>query len=269
MRNQVHDCLIPLQVSGTCRPLYCLHAVGGTVAFYAPLARRLSSVRDVYGLQCYGLRAGNPADRSIEAMAVRYVEAIDSIQPEGPYELIGYCMGGLIALEMARIIRARGGKVILNGVLDTEPPQAQQEGFTFAQALNLLSSTMGLSTPFIGEPGLSEDRLLYDFHERAVADGRLPAAVRIRDLAPLVDICRINGSAIAQYSPAPIPGNVNFLFSFRPGTSPAELAEGWQRYVDGEMHIETFNIDHFVLMDEQNAAQVFEVVGRWLTEEPE
>ncbi|MBS2964822.1 alpha/beta fold hydrolase [Actinocrinis puniceicyclus] len=261
------DCLVPLEVGGTGRPLFCLHAVGGTVAYYAPVARRLGRLRDVYGLQCHGLRAGAQADPTIEEMAARYVAAITEVQSQGPYELIGYSMGGLIAAEMARILRGRGEAVSLVGMLDTEPPCFREMTLTFEQTLGLLSRAVGLRSVFAAEPGRTRGQLLHDFRERAIADGRVPKAFRIQDLQPLVEIYEVNGAAISRYKPAPVPVDVDYLCTGRPDCPPDVLVEGWRGYVEGELRVFPLDADHFALMHEQHAGEVCAVIEGWLNRE--
>ncbi|MFF2044095.1 thioesterase domain-containing protein [Kitasatospora sp. NPDC058170] len=267
MWSPASECLVPLQVSGTGRAVYCVHALGGTVAYYAPVARRLGHLRDVYGLQCHGISPANPADRTIEDMAARYIRAVTAVQPEGPYEILGYSMGGFIAFEMARQWEARGERVALVGLLDTDPPHTQQDPLSTGQALGLLSRAVGLSTPFTAPDGAPHDELLDGFLRRAVAERRLPVSFRAEDLKPLVDIYGINGNACARYDPDAVFGSIDCLFTHRPGSTPAGLAEGWQDYVDGEVRAEAVDADHHALMHEQHAAQVSAVILRWLTRE--
>jgi len=50
---------------------------------------------------------------TVEQMAENYLAAIRKVQPEGPYFLGGYCFGGLVAFEIARILQQRGEHVAL------------------------------------------------------------------------------------------------------------------------------------------------------------
>jgi thioesterase domain-containing protein len=52
-------------------------------------------------------------------MAAAYLDELLAIQPEGPYLLGGYCLGGTIALEMAQQLYARHKKVSLLAMLET------------------------------------------------------------------------------------------------------------------------------------------------------
>ena len=63
-----------------------------------------------YGLQARGVEEGQDPHTRIEDMAACYIEAIRSVQPEGPYLLGGWSMGGEIAFEMAQQLHRRDGK---------------------------------------------------------------------------------------------------------------------------------------------------------------
>ena len=52
-------------------------------------------------------------------MAVRYFEYIKEVQPEGPYLIAGYCMGGQIALEIAQQLKTEGHEVALLTFFET------------------------------------------------------------------------------------------------------------------------------------------------------
>ncbi|MCA2217971.1 non-ribosomal peptide synthetase [Jidongwangia harbinensis] len=95
------------------RPLFLVHAIGGTVYGYAPLARELADAVRVYGIQADGAAA------DLDELVDRYVAAVRSVAPSGPYRLGGWSMGGLIALEMARRLTAGGEDVALLALLDS------------------------------------------------------------------------------------------------------------------------------------------------------
>jgi thioesterase domain-containing protein len=244
------------------RVLYLPHAIGGTVGFFRPVARRLADVRSVVGLVCHGISPGNEADRTIGEMAQRYVEAIVAHRPEGPYELVGYSMGGFTAVEVAHRLRATGREVDLVGLLDVPPPGGRMPRVTTADALGLVSRAIGFDPPFVGDPGRSRELLFGDFLAEAVERAILRPEFRTEDLARMVDIYEVNARAMYDYRPAPYPGDLHCLFT------SAERAErfgaGWREYAHGTVHVDQFDADHFALMHEQHAEQVAGTIRSWL-----
>lgn len=113
--------LVPIQERGRRPPVFWIHAAGGHVLSYRNLARHIGSDQPFYALQ--GQVPEAPSQfRSIEEMAAAYLEAIQEIQPRGPYALGGLSFGGLIAWEMAQQLVACGQQVAFLGILDTKGP---------------------------------------------------------------------------------------------------------------------------------------------------
>ncbi|HEY0783633.1 MAG TPA: amino acid adenylation domain-containing protein, partial [Thermoanaerobaculia bacterium] len=89
--------LVPLQPRGAERPFFCVHPIGGQVACYALLAARLGVDRPFIGVQA----VVDTEATTIEAMASAYVAELLATQPERPFPLGGWSLGGVIAYEMA------------------------------------------------------------------------------------------------------------------------------------------------------------------------
>jgi len=102
-------------------PLFIVHGIGGSVMELRALAQALQIERPVFGVQARGLAPHEEPHASVEEMAREYLEAIQSVQPAGPYLLLGYSFGGWVAYEIARLLRAQGEHVALLGILDTTP----------------------------------------------------------------------------------------------------------------------------------------------------
>ena len=111
--------LVAVQSRGSRPPLFFVHGAGGNVLIYRDLARHLGPDQPFYGLQSQGMDGRLPFLDRIEDMAATYVEEIRTVQPEGPYFLGGYCMGGTVALEMAQQLLAQGQDLALLALLDT------------------------------------------------------------------------------------------------------------------------------------------------------
>ncbi|KAB0494812.1 amino acid adenylation domain-containing protein [Pseudomonas vancouverensis] len=102
--------------------LFCLHAGFGTVFDYEPLARRLDGQRTVYGVQCRMLLDRQWQDSSLAHMAGDYVEAIRARQPQGPYHLLGWSLGGALALMVSDLLEQQGQGVAFIGLVDSFVP---------------------------------------------------------------------------------------------------------------------------------------------------
>lgn len=114
--------LVPIQPSGARLPLYVVHGVGGNILEFMHLANHMGTDQPLYGLQAQGLDGKRPRHNSVEAMAAHYIKEIREFQPAGPYHLAGSSFGGLVAYEMARILRAQGIDVAMLALFDTGAP---------------------------------------------------------------------------------------------------------------------------------------------------
>jgi len=103
-------------------PLFCLHAGFGTVFDYEPLARHLDGQCTVYGLQCRMLLDREWQDSSLAAMAGDYAQVVLRKQPEGPLRLLGWSLGGPLAVLVAAELIRLGREVSLLGLVDSYLP---------------------------------------------------------------------------------------------------------------------------------------------------
>ncbi|WP_449434129.1 amino acid adenylation domain-containing protein [Pseudomonas putida] len=106
-------------------PLFCVHAGFGTVFDYEPLARRLNGRCQVIGIQARQLLDASWREVSLQAMAEDYVACLREKQPQGPYRLLGWSLGGTLAALMAALLESAGEQVQLLALLDSFVPTAQ------------------------------------------------------------------------------------------------------------------------------------------------
>lgn len=93
------------------KALFLFHPAGGTTAQYSALVDDLPADIPVFGLE----RVEGP----LEERAAEYVPAIKEVQPEGPYTLGGWSLGGALAYEVAKQLIAAGDEVAAILLIDT------------------------------------------------------------------------------------------------------------------------------------------------------
>ncbi|MEV0031788.1 amino acid adenylation domain-containing protein [Nocardia sp. NPDC050793] len=113
--------LLPIRAGGTRPPVFCLPPMSGMSWTYAGLARFLPADQPIYGLQSPALT--EPDYRPVAAAEIvrRYVAEIKAVQPEGPYRLLGWSLGGVLAHAVAIDLQAEGDRVDLLAILDSAP----------------------------------------------------------------------------------------------------------------------------------------------------
>lgn len=111
--------LVEIQPGTRGRNFFGLHALSGTVTIYTNVARSMGEGQPFYALQSKGIVVEDEPHTCLKTMAAYYLEAVREMQPEGPYMLGGYSLGGHIAYEMAQQLRAEGSSVGLLALLDS------------------------------------------------------------------------------------------------------------------------------------------------------
>jgi thioesterase domain-containing protein len=126
--------VIPLQPDGTRTPLFFVHALDGEIVRYASLARTLDRDRPFYAVRARGADGDEVPHASLDAMVSDYVAAIREIQPHGPYILGGVCLGGTLAVEMAKRLQAGEEEVALLVLVDPRIDTARSVSWLRVQA---------------------------------------------------------------------------------------------------------------------------------------
>ncbi|WNG27789.1 SDR family NAD(P)-dependent oxidoreductase [Cystobacter fuscus] len=109
--------VIPLNSSSTGRPVFWFHGGLGGIEVYGAIAPNVE--RPFYGIQARGWMTSSAPLQGISAMAAYYAQIIQAVQPEGPYDLGGYSLGGLLAYEVTRQLQAQGKTVETIVMLDS------------------------------------------------------------------------------------------------------------------------------------------------------
>jgi acetoacetyl-CoA synthetase len=117
------DASVTVLRPGTGRPVFLVPDAWGQLNLYAGLLEHLATDRPVLGLSVR-LTDADGRHRSIEEVAADAVTAVREAQPSGPYSLLGYSFGGLVAYQAGVRLRAAGEAVPYLGLLDVRPPEA-------------------------------------------------------------------------------------------------------------------------------------------------
>jgi amino acid adenylation domain-containing protein len=110
--------LVPIRPAGSKKPLFLIHGMGLNVLLYTSLIKHLDPDQPVYGLQAKGLNGSDAPLESMEDIASYYISEIMTVDPDGPYAMAGFSLGGRIAYEMARQLFEMGKKVSFLGLFD-------------------------------------------------------------------------------------------------------------------------------------------------------
>ncbi|HEY2510651.1 MAG TPA: thioesterase domain-containing protein, partial [Polyangiaceae bacterium] len=191
-------CLATAERASAAPPVVLVHPVGGNVLCYRDLARLLRPS----GAAIYGIQADDADDdgapSSLPAMAERYVQALRGVQPRGPYRLGGWSLGGFVAVEMARVLRAAGEEVSLLFVIDSRLPTPSAEPVSSARLLARFLGDVGGGTPI---PASMEGHLtdVVEAHRWGVESGALPRELSVDAFGRMFRIFERNARALLRY----------------------------------------------------------------------
>ena len=124
LEHQQHvQCVVELNASTpTAPPLFCLHPSGGIVFCYQPLAKRLNNRAKVYGVMHRGFSQQHNDAQTWSEMIADYSREIVDTQPQGPYHLMGWSLGGPLAMDVAATLESQGHEVAFLGLVDGTVP---------------------------------------------------------------------------------------------------------------------------------------------------
>ncbi|MFC6010437.1 amino acid adenylation domain-containing protein [Nocardia lasii] len=277
------DPLVALR-AGTADPLFLVHPIGGNVLCYVELSNHLPADQPVYGLQAAGLEIGTTPAESIPDMAAAYLTALRRVQPEGPYHLGGWSLGGMVAFEMARQLRESGHEVATLTLIDTMtvrhgdglpiPQQFLYEFFLW----ELLWLARGAETAVIEIPTeLDTDDAVFDFILTTAVDaGVLPPTGSREMVRRLFEVFVAGWRAVDAYRPQPYDGDVTLLRAVEPlpqvlrpahdraGTLHRDPTNGWEAHVAGHLEVIEVPGDHLTLIQAPHVREVAAQLARAL-----
>jgi acyl transferase domain-containing protein/thioesterase domain-containing protein len=239
------------------KPLFCVHGAGGNVLNFKIFSDRLGPDQPFYGLQAQGVDGRLPALSSIEAMAAQYVEAIRTVDADGPYRLAGYSAGGVIALEMAHQLMKERAGVELLVMIDTLSPAAAARKVPYLKKLWLArhwSLKFLLDWPGRRQRGkLMEESYTLALEKLARGEALPPELVEHHLFRNFV-------KAQALYRPQPYDGSIAL---FKATESEMQYLQagrtlGWEENVRGEIRVNDIAGSHFSMMAEPGVSQLIE-----------
>jgi amino acid adenylation domain-containing protein len=252
--------LVSVQPAGTRPPLFCLHPAGGNIMVYQPLAACFGPDQPLYALQSRALADIAQEHTRLDDMAVDYARAIRQQQPEGPYYLLGWSLGGVLAVVVAATLERWGQRVAFVGLLDTYLPTSNDSlwghdpllrlvlafGGTVGSALAALdpAAQQGLRSELLASsPTERLPRLMAWAREHQLLSSPLPLD-RLQqqgDLAEIhVALCKAHQVSTLQ---APL-----YVWWARDGLPGGHQRTDWRSFTWGGMYTAIAEGNHFSMM---------------------
>ncbi|MFB8349089.1 amino acid adenylation domain-containing protein [Streptomyces niveus] len=262
--------LLPLRAEGGGRPLFCIHPGAGMGWAYAGLTRHLGDSQPVYALQTRALTRPDYRASSVEELAEDYLEQIRRVQPWGPYRLLGWSFGGVVAHAVATRLQAAGEEVELLALMDAYPvpPEEAADAMTDRETVEML---VGPAAEEAGRPDPLPDAFFDRFDTAAVVGvlrRRDPvlAGFAEAEVAALVGAAVNHAALMRAYRPGVFTGDP-LLFTAAEGRGPDSPSAGlWDPYTDGETQRHDINSTHLRMTEPEPLAHIGRILRQRLSD---
>ena len=179
-------------------------------------------------------------------LAARYVDEIRRVQPDGPYHLLGWSIGGYIAQTMATLLQESGAAVGFVGIMDSlvpdpDAPAAESvepdtgDGIDLDAAVDVLGGWRDLFDIDESITAGNDEEVLAVIREQIAGMGLL-AEDQVERIMESFDS---SADVLASFRPRAFDGDLYVYTATADKPDPGIVAESWRRYFSGTIH----NID--------------------------
>jgi thioesterase domain-containing protein len=229
------DRVLALRRQGSLPPIFCLPPAGGLGWGYAGLLRELHPERPLYCLQSSGIADDAPIASSMEGATEEYLTLMRGIQPKGPYHLLGWSFGGLVAHMIACRLQEAGHDVRLLALLDAYPPQ---------------------------RAATAEESAAYTMKMTQVDPGILPSyfslspSRRRRITAVMENSARLS----LTFDPRRFSGDILLITSSEVG----HFWRSWSKHVSGQINVRQIDCGHLKLVSPGTISFIGRILEQYL-----
>ncbi len=247
------------------RNIFFIHDGSGGIEAYIELCNNISCDLNYWGIRFDEPINPGPKKISIHRIAKGYLGKMKSVQPEGPYYVAGWSLGGVIAFEISAQLEDAGEKVDFLAVFDSDAPVKEESHkdpeISINGEIDLIKRFTG-SDDFIKNVGGLCDidklwALTADFMERNNVGNETVKSLLPEELAELVPDYRhltkrelvvflntLRTLLISQaiYRPE---GRVKTQIHYFKASQSDSDGKAWERYTEKPVKIYTVEGTHF------------------------
>ncbi len=263
--------LVLARPKGSKPPFFCVHGIGGEVLGFAELLAGLDPGQPFLAFRAQGHDGTKAPLATVEEQAALYLKEMRAFQPEGPYAVGGYSLGGWVAFEMARQLEAAGQKVSLLALIDSWPRQVTVSPVSgigkwlrnaprwFAEDVRNVGPTNSPGRGLRRMAGvLSKEWRHWVATKKGVTSWRdmpgLPPDLHPEELSEsILRTYEANFAAFIKYQPRPWPGSATlFRAQAQPLFGCQEPDLGWRQWAQAGVTVEEVPGNHSSAMREPN-----------------
>ncbi|MEU6588533.1 amino acid adenylation domain-containing protein [Streptomyces sp. NPDC046881] len=239
-------------------PLFCIHPGAGIGWVYAALLDRLDPDQPVYAVQAPTLRPDGTAAASVAELAAGYLVLIRQVQPSGPYRLLGWSFGALVAHAMAVGLQEQGEEVELLAMLDGYPPEPDATATEPADGPDPLAELLrSLGQSVAESPG---ERLTVAEFIRLTGQGDGPLAGLDGETISAMARTFIHHATLGRaHRPGVFRGGAVFFHAAADPDSGDPRA--WRRFLSEDLEVHPVDCVHGVMMHRRPAERIGAVLA--------
>jgi thioesterase domain-containing protein/acyl carrier protein len=201
--------LLPIRATGSREPFFCIHPAVGLSWCYSPLIRHMPKEYPLYGLQ-----AGDENPGSIREMAADYIARLRVVQRTGPYHLLGWSFGGLVAHEMAVQLTEQGERVAALVILDAYPAAAPENA---------------PDTP------VDDGARFAEMADQFIRDSKISVEFSAAEISAATQVFRRNVRIQLAHQPRRFDGDALVVFAERDKPAGMTVEGTWREHIAGEL----------------------------------
>ena len=228
--DDAFEVILPLRARGSRPPLFCIHPGGGISWSYCGLVRHLGPETPLYGVQARSLARPEPRPASIKEMAADYADQMQKVQPHGPYCLLGWSVGGLVAHAIATEMQRRGERVGLLTILDAYPVvDVHFDEPPIPTKRDILVGILDCNPEDLQDGGLSHAEVVQILRSR----GSALASLEERHVDAVFNIMVNNATIAIDFVPEVFDGDILLFNSTIEREGSDATPEVWRPYLSG------------------------------------
>jgi nonribosomal peptide synthetase DhbF len=257
------DVILPIRPYGDLPPLFCVHPGGGLSWSYSRLLQYIRADYPIYGLQARSLNQPEILPERLQEMVADYLGEIRAIQPTGPYHLLGWSFGGIVAYSLANHLQLLGEQVGLLVLLDAYPPDPElphnipDEQNVTQEFLKGLLEELGYDPALLREGPMQISRL----KELLRRKENVYSNLEDRYFNAIPRILTNNVRLADSFVPEAFDGDLLFFAAVE--DNPAPRMAAWKPHVRGQVILHQIACRHTQMMEPIHLAEI----GRVLTTE--
>ncbi|WP_153275381.1 non-ribosomal peptide synthetase [Rhodococcus sp. P1Y] len=258
------DVVLPIRDARSGPRLWCIHPMAGLSWVFANLATHLDSEVAITTLQSPALTEEDWNPTSIDEWAARYVREMQRVQPEGPYMLLGWSLGGVLAHAAAVQLQGKGNEVsvlaMMDSTLETSPGEDADSVAT--------NVGLALTDLFAGLlPGHVEPGTTMSIQDIADVLATMPepfSGISADRLASLVDSSIRSTTLINEYEPAVFLGDLVYFAAGADDPTGDGRSSDWDGHVSGTTSNHVIDSSHGEMASPENLKEIAAVLNRTL-----